>query len=62
MHNASTRSSFKYVSYKDLREFSKDFKSLYKTINEETALDNLTKLEEKWGKKYHYALKSWEMN
>jgi len=56
------RNSFKYVSYKDLREFSNDFKSIYKAVNEEVALDNLTKAEEKWGKKYPYAFKSWEMN
>lgn len=56
------RNSFKYVSYKDLKEFSKDLKSVYKAVNEEDALDNLEKLEEKWGKKYPYALKSWEMN
>ena len=56
------RNSFKYVSYKDLREFSNDFKSIYKAVNEEVALDNLTKPEEKWGEKYPYAFKSWEMN
>ncbi len=56
------RNSFKYVSYKDLREFASDFKNVYKAINEEEALENLKELEEKWGKKYPYSIKSWEMN
>ncbi|MBU5439112.1 IS256 family transposase [Tissierella sp. MSJ-40] len=56
------RNSFKYVSYKDLREFANDFKSVYKAINEEEAIENLTELDEKWGNKYPYAIKSWEMN
>lgn len=56
------RNSFKYVSYKDLKEFSKDFKSVYKAINEEEALESLAEVEEKWGNKYPYAIKSWETN
>jgi len=56
------RNSFKYISYKDLREFSKDFKNVYRAVNEEAALENLAKLDEKWGKRYPYALISWEMN
>lgn len=54
------RNSFKYVSYKHLREFASDFKSVYKAINEEEALDNLGELESKWGDKYPHAIKSWE--
>lgn len=56
------RNAFKFVSYKDLREFANDFKEVYKAVNEETALDKLSKVEEKWGKKYPYAIKSWETN
>ena len=56
------RNSFKYVSYKDLKEFSKDFKEVYKAVNEDTALTNLGELEEKWGNKYPHAIRSWEMN
>jgi len=56
------RNSFKHVSYKDIKEFAKDFKEVYKAPNEEIALENLGELEEKWGKKYPYAIKSWEMN
>lgn len=56
------RNSFKYVSYKHLREFSKDFKAVYKATNEEEAIENLARVEEKWGNKYPYAIKSWETN
>lgn len=56
------RNSFRYVSYKDLKEFSRDFKEVYKAVNEEEASLKLVELEEKWGKKYPYAIKSWEMN
>ena len=56
------RNSFKYVSYKDLREFANDFKEVYKAVNEEEGYQKLLNLEEKWGKKYPYAIKSWDMN
>lgn len=56
------RNSFKYVSYKDLKEFDKDFKEVYKAVNEETAIESLGELEEKWGKKYPHAIRSWETN
>jgi len=56
------RNSFKYVAYKDLKEFSKDFKSVYTAISEEHALDALYELKNKWGKHYPYAFRSWENN
>lgn len=56
------RNSFKYVSYKDLRAFSKDFKEAYHAINEDTALDKLYEIKEKWGKSYPFAIRSWENN
>ena len=56
------RNSFKYVSYKDLRSFASDFKSVYKASSEEIALKELEEVKEKWGKKYPYAISSWESN
>jgi transposase-like protein len=56
------RNSFKYVSYKDLKEFSKDFKEVYNAVSEEAALDELCSLKEKWGRQYPYAFRSWESN
>lgn len=56
------RNSFKYVSYKDLKAFSKDFKGVYHAINEEAALEKLCELKDKWGKDYPFAIRSWENN
>lgn len=56
------RNSFKYVSYKHRKEFAKDFKCVYTAINEETGWENLKEVKEKWGDKYPFAFKSWELN
>lgn len=56
------RNSFKYVSYKDIKRFASDFKSVYKAPNEELALAELEALKDKWGKKYPYAISNWESN
>lgn len=56
------RNSFKYVSYKDVKAVSKDFKAVYQAINEEVALEKLYELKEKWGKSYPFAIRSWENN
>ena len=56
------RNSFKYVSYKDLKKFSSDFKAVYKAPTEEAALAELENIKELWGKKYPYAISNWEMN
>lgn len=56
------RNSFKYVSYKDLKQFAKEFKVVYRAATEETARFELEVLKEKWGKKYPFAIKNWEQN
>lgn len=56
------RNSFKYVSYKDLKAFSKDFKGVYTAVSEEAALNELYRIKKKWGRSYPYAFKSWENN
>jgi len=56
------RNSFKYVSYKDIKAFSNDFKEVYHAINEEVALDKFYALKDKWGKEYPFAIRSWENN
>ncbi len=56
------RNSFKYVSYKDIKRFASDFKSVYRAPNEELALVELESLKDKWGKKYPYAISNWESN
>jgi transposase-like protein len=54
------RSSMKYVASGDQKAFARDLKTIYGSINEETALNNLLEVKEKWGKKYPSAIKSWE--
>lgn len=56
------RNSFKYVSYKDIKAFSKDFKEVYRAINEEVAMEKFCEIKDKWGKEYPYAIRSWENN
>jgi len=41
------RNSTKHISYKDLKEFCNDLKTVYRAIDEKTALENLNKMEEK---------------
>lgn len=56
------RNSLKYVSWKEKKEFAKDLKEVYTSIDSETGYDLLLKIEEKWGSKYSYAFKSWKDN
>ena len=56
------RNSTKYVNWKDRKQFCSDLKAVYTAPNEEDALLNLDKFEEKWGTKYAYAVKSWKIN
>lgn len=56
------RSSSKYVSYKHIKEFMADLKTVYGALNEEAALDKLLAFEEKWDKQYPSAVRSWADN
>lgn len=56
------RTSTKFVSYKDLKEFCADMKLIYRAPNEMAGLAALDAFEAKWGKKYAYAVKSWRDN
>lgn len=56
------RNSCRYVSYKDLKEFTGDLKTIYGAVNKEAASLALDKFEKKWGNKYQYAVKSWRTN
>jgi Transposase and inactivated derivatives len=56
------RNSTRYISYKDLKEFIADLKHVYQALTEELALINLDKLDDKWGKKYPAAIRSWRNN
>lgn len=56
------RSSSRYVSYKDIKQFTADLKPIYKAPTEEIALAALDEFEAKWGKKYPLGVKSWRVN
>lgn len=56
------RSSCRYVSYKDIKQFTADLKPVYKAPTEEIALAALDEFEAKWGKKYPLGVKSWRVN
>jgi transposase-like protein len=56
------RNCTRYVNYKDRKAFCTDMKPIYKAVNEESALESLVEFDEKWGKKYPYAVKVWQNN
>lgn len=56
------RNSTKFVSRKDLKEFMKDLKTVYRADTEKQWFKNLEKMEEKWWKTYGYVFKSWKNN
>jgi putative transposase len=56
------RASTRYVSYKDIKQFTADLKPIYKAVTEEVAMMALDDFDEKWGKKYPLAVKSWRAN
>ena len=56
------RSSTRYVSYKDIKQFTAALKPIYKAPTEESALAALDELEEAWGGKYPAAIKSWRVH
>ena len=56
------RNSMKFVASKDQKSFARDLKTIYSAVTEESALINLSTVEEKWGKKYILAMKSWKAN
>ncbi|WP_207304611.1 hypothetical protein [Clostridioides difficile] len=45
MFNTLDKKYFKYVSYKDSKELISNFKSVYRTVNEEEALSTLDKID-----------------
>ncbi len=56
------RNTIRYVASKNQKEFIKDLKLVYQAPTEEAGLLNLEKLDEKWGDKYPFPIKSWKNN
>lgn len=56
------RNTLKYVSYKDMKTFASDLKTIYLAPNGEQGYENMKTVKEKWDEKYPNAMKSWEQN
>ena len=56
------RNTLKYVSDKDRKPFAADLKKIYHAPTEETALESLEQVTEKWSPKYPNSMKSWSQN
>ena len=56
------RNSCRYVVWKDKKEFTQDMKGVYAAPTRQAALAALEALDQKWGSKYTYAIKSWRDN
>ena len=56
------RNSCRYVTYKDLKEFTKGLKTIYGAVNKDAASLALDDFERKWSSKYQYAVRSWRTN
>lgn len=56
------RNSIKYVASKNQKEFIKDLKLVYQTVNKDAAEKALDDLELKWGEDYPIIIKSWRDN
>ncbi|MDA8575942.1 IS256 family transposase [Candidatus Marinamargulisbacteria bacterium] len=52
----------KFVNHTDRKLFCKDMKQIYQATTEQSALEGLRTFDKKWGKKYGYAVRSWENN
>lgn len=53
------RSSMKYISWNDRKEFVNGLKPVYRATSKEVAELRLDELEEKWGGRYQVVIKSW---
>lgn len=56
------RNSSKYISWKDLRAFMADLRTVYHASNKDIAEEHLDILEDRWGKKYPSVIASWRTN
>lgn len=56
------RTSTRFVNYKDRKQFCADLKTIYTAPNAEAGWTALEEVDEKWGSKYGYAIKSWRNN
>ena len=56
------RNACRYVVWKDKKDFTRDMKCIYNAPTKQSAEAALKDFGAKWGKKYPYAIRSWEDN
>ena len=56
------RYSMTYVNSEDTKPFMSDLKAVYQAKSLDSAEESLTKLEDKWMKKYPISVRSWRNN
>lgn len=56
------RNTLNGVPWKDKKAFAADLKSIYTSPTEESGYKALESVEEKWGSRYGYTLRSWKEN
>jgi transposase-like protein len=56
------RNTLKHVSNKDIKEFARDLKDIYRAPDETSGYANMQQTADKWSKKYPQAMKRWEDN
>lgn len=56
------RNSLKYVKHENKKELARDLRRVYTSSTAEQGYEILLELEEKWGKKYPSAIRSWQDN
>jgi transposase-like protein len=56
------RNTTQFVSYKDIKALMADLKRVYAAVDEATALAELDRFDEIWGKKYPKIAQSWRAN
>lgn len=56
------RNTLKHVSYKDMKPFATDLKSIYLAPTEEKARTNLDAVSAKWSEKYPHSMNRWYDN
>jgi putative transposase len=56
------RNAWRYVVWKDKKEFTKDMKRIYNAPTKQAAQGAVEYFSAKWNHKYSYAIKSWRDN
>lgn len=56
------RNTLKHVSYKDMKKFATDLKTIYHAPSEQVGHERMLQVTEKWNPHYPNAMRSWENN